>query len=162
MSCLIVFWRIQVKHCKTRSRMSTWETYWETSMNYWGGQGVTLIQRSAQIDSMFVHWKNHVTCECCIVKSSRNTTNIYKQYYYNLLQEYYQCYQSFFFPTCAGMKFTTINPISLGQGNLETGDGDICWSISGLFLERVDGWWGDSWMYPYQCTPMGNPYISPI
>ena len=21
---------------------------------------------------------------------------------------------------------------------------------------------GDSWMYPYQCTPMGNPYISPI
>lgn len=107
--------------------------------DYWGGQGVTLIQRSAQIDSMFVHWKNHVTCECCIVKSSRNTTNIYKQYYYNLLQEYYQCYQSFFFPTCAGMKFTTINPISLGQGNLETGDGDICWSISGLFLERVDG-----------------------
>ena len=21
---------------------------------------------------------------------------------------------------------------------------------------------GDSWMYPYQRTPMGNPYISPI
>ena len=21
---------------------------------------------------------------------------------------------------------------------------------------------GDSWMYPYQCTPMANPYISPI
>ncbi len=21
---------------------------------------------------------------------------------------------------------------------------------------------GDSWMYPYQRTPMGNPYISPM
>ena len=23
-------------------------------------------------------------------------------------------------------------------------------------------WSGDSWIYPYQRTPMGNPYISPI
>ncbi len=32
---------------------------------------------------------------------------------------------------------------------------------------RKTGWMhglksGDSWMYPYQRTPMGNPYISPI
>ena len=26
----------------------------------------------------------------------------------------------------------------------------------------MEGYSGDSWMYPYQRTPMGNPYISPI
>ena len=29
-----------------------------------------------------------------------------------------------------------------------------------FLLVEVDS--GDSWMYPYQRTPMGNPYISPI
>ena len=28
---------------------------------------------------------------------------------------------------------------------------------SPIFVES-----GDSWMYPYQRTPMGNPYISPV
>ena len=31
-------------------------------------------------------------------------------------------------------------------------------------IEKYQGVYdsGDSWMYPYQRTPMGNPYISPI
>ena len=32
--------------------------------------------------------------------------------------------------------------------------------MAGSFVENVLS--GDSWMYPYQRTPMGNPYISPI
>ena len=31
-----------------------------------------------------------------------------------------------------------------------------------IYLKCHVIWSGDSWMYPYQCTPMGNPYISPI
>ena len=30
------------------------------------------------------------------------------------------------------------------------------------FRSTKPGLSGDSWMYPYQRTPMGNPYISPI
>ena len=33
-------------------------------------------------------------------------------------------------------------------------------SIIVVFLQEQDSW--DSWMYPYQRTPMGNPYIGPI
>ena len=46
--------------------------------------------------------------------------------------------------SCIGMKF--ING-RIGFGNLFFG-----WPHMS----------GDSWMYPYQRTPMGNPYISPI
>ncbi len=33
--------------------------------------------------------------------------------------------------------------------------------VNGI-AKDVGGLSGDSWMYPYQRTPMGNPYISPI
>ncbi len=42
------------------------------------------------------------------------------------------------------------------------------WIISPIFGMKIKNLWvatnqsGDSWMYPYQRTPMGNPYISPI
>ena len=36
-------------------------------------------------------------------------------------------------------KFIIIASISPDQGNLENGDGQVCWTISGLFLtEEVD------------------------
>ena len=37
----------------------------------------------------------------------------------------------------------------------------VCWSSRRLVVESSI-FSGDSWMYPYQRTPMGNPYISPI
>ena len=40
--------------------------------------------------------------------------------------------------------------------------GSLNYLFVGHQMQMYGKFSGDSWMYPYQGTPMGNPYISPI
>ena len=54
------------------------------------------------------------------------------------------------------LRLVPVNPID------PVGENQKRHRSSADFLEKQNVHSGDSWMYPYQRTPVGNPYISPI